>query len=72
MIGLVRNEDRRMNANRLSLLERKPATARAIFWAIVVATINFGIWALSTHAATLAPTATVADGDVASSLYVER
>jgi len=47
-------------SNRLSLLERTPATARTIFWAFVVATINFGIWALATHAATPSTTVNVA------------
>ena len=66
-------------SNRLSLLERTPATGRTIFWAFVVATINFGIWALATHAhaSPVAVTVTadpVADAieRVASNLLVTR
>jgi len=64
-----------MSAKRTSLLERSPATARAIFWAFIVATINFGIWALATHAATPPPSADVATTvatSVGSGLYVGR
>jgi len=56
-------------SDRTTLFSRTPATARTIFWAFVVATINFGIWALATHAhASPVATVTVAADPVAEAI----